>query len=205
MAAETSIGALDYGDTAAREVSKRYLGAVATTAILQTVTLVHRYTGMLAVVTADNSIWMYDADSTAAASASVLLPDDSPAAGRWIAKDLSLTLSDATPAASTGAGTAGVSSNVSRTDHAHPGIQSGTLTLVAGTKTVATGIVITSSSRIFFTRTTANTCSLTANGYAVTNKTTGGSGTGAFTVIACVADGTINVADISTLDYLIIN
>lgn len=75
----------------------------------------------------------------------------------------------------------------------------GSLTLVAGTKTVAAPWVrnnSTGKSRIFVQNTNPNTIALTV-GYQVFNIIDGTS----FQVQALVAAGTINVADISTLDF----
>ncbi len=55
---------------------------VATTTALAAVAAVDRSEGMLAMVLADNSLWRFDAGSTASASASVVVPD--AGTGRWI-------------------------------------------------------------------------------------------------------------------------
>ena len=75
----------------------------------------------------------------------------------------------------------------------------GEITLVAGTATVPTSAV-KATSRIFLTRTTANTTGNTVE-YVVPTKTAGTS----FVVRADVAAGTINVADLSTLDWFLVN
>lgn len=86
------------------------------------------------------------------------------------------------------------------------GDNSGTVTLVAGTATVSFPR-LTANSRIFLTLKTANTTTLTT---AYTAPASGrdpiiaGVGTGTFVVRANVAAGTINVADISTLDWFVI-
>jgi hypothetical protein len=55
-------------------------------------------------------------------------------------------------------------------------------------------------------RRTANTTTATVNGYAYNgNPTAGGLGTGSVSMMACVAAGTVNAADISTMDVTIIN
>jgi glyoxylate utilization-related uncharacterized protein len=83
-------------------------------------------------------------------------------------------------------------------------IQTGTITLVAGTITVATGITITSGSRILLTRTAQGGTSATVVDYMVTAKTVGAPGTGAFTVTAATGPGVTVATDTSTLDYIII-
>ena len=75
----------------------------------------------------------------------------------------------------------------------------GEATLVAGTVTVPTSAV-TATSRIFLTRTTADTTTDTVE-YVVPTKTPGAS----FEIQANVAAGTINVADLSTLDWFLVN
>lgn len=77
---------------------------------------------------------------------------------------------------------------------------SGSFALVAGTKTIAAPWVRNSSgggvSKIFLQLTVANTTTLTVQ-YQVITKTDGVG----FTVQANIAAGTINVADISSLDF----
>lgn len=84
-------------------------------------------------------------------------------------------------------------------------IQSGTITLTAGTVTVNTGITITANSRIVLTRTAQGGTSTTVVFYDVTSKTVGAPATGAFTVQARTAPGVLVNTDTSTLDYIIIN
>lgn len=78
------------------------------------------------------------------------------------------------------------------------GFRSGVATLVAGTVTVA-DTAVTANSRIVVTRKTANTSALTVT-YDAPTRNVGAS----FVLKACIADGTINVADVSTLDYMIV-
>jgi hypothetical protein len=155
-----------------------------------------RSTGMLATVEYDNSVWLWDADSTAGASSSVIVPADAPAAGRWVLLTITPTPSDTSPIKD-GTAAAGSNAEYSRRDHVHPDtVKSGTATLVAGTVNVAcTGASATS--RITVCRTTANTCANTVQ-YSIAAKTTN-----QFTIQADVAAGTINTADISTLDYIV--
>jgi hypothetical protein len=55
-------------------------------------------------------------------------------------------------------------------------------------------------------RRTANTTTATVNGYAYNgNPTAGGLGTGSVSMMACVAAGTVNNADVSTMDVTVIN
>lgn len=85
------------------------------------------------------------------------------------------------------------------------------VTLVAGTKTLGgtEGIWLKSTtlSKVLITRNTANTSTATTGGYAapVASRVAGIKGTGAVVVHAEAADGTLNNADISTLDVLIVN
>jgi hypothetical protein len=93
----------------------------------------------------------------------------------------------------------------------YPQCVKGTATLVAGTVTLGAtqGLWLksTTKSSIQITRNTANTTTLTTGGYsaAVGDRTAGIIGTAAVIINACVAAGTINIADISTIDYLIQN
>ena len=75
----------------------------------------------------------------------------------------------------------------------------GEVTLAAGTATVPTSAV-TATSRIFLTRTSASSTTLTVE-YVVPTKTPGTS----FVIQADLAAGTINVADLSTLDWFLVN
>ena len=82
-----------------------------------------------------------------------------------------------------------------------------TQALVAGTLTLASVPILSATKTgVAITRSTANTCTLTVNGYACNgNPTAGALGTASLPIIACVAAGTINVADISTLHITITN
>jgi hypothetical protein len=114
----------------------------------------------------------------------------------------SAALSSSTPAAIGTTAAIGVGATAARADHVHiyPAAQYGTVVLVAGTATVSTAAV-TANSRVFFTRTTSNTTTLTL-AYACTTKTPGAPGS--FVVQAQVAAGTLNNADISTLDWFVV-
>ncbi len=74
---------LQYGDAAARDVSSRIATPVATTTVLQAVPANRRSDGQTVLVLADNTHWRFDANSTALASAGVLVP--TAGTGRWIA------------------------------------------------------------------------------------------------------------------------
>jgi len=93
----------------------------------------------------------------------------------------------------------------------YPRVVKGTATLVAGTVTLGAtqGLWLksTTKSTIHVSRATANTCTLTVNGYASApgSNTAGIIGTAAVVINACVADGSINIADISTIFYTITN
>lgn len=87
---------------------------------------------------------------------------------------------------------------------------SGQSTLVAGTFTIATVPIFSTKSNVSLVRTTANTSTATTGGYqptvaGATGITAGVVGTGAVIVQACIAAGTINNADVSTLNWTIKN
>jgi len=96
-----------------------------------------------------------------------------------------------TPSASTDAATKG---------YVDGRFQDGATTLVAGTKTINTGITITANSRIFLQPTLTGQ---TGTKYVVTSKTVGAPGTGAFVIQAQDATGSLVNTDVSTIDYLI--
>jgi len=86
----------------------------------------------------------------------------------------------------------------------------GTLTLVAGTITLGStqGLYLfsTTKSAVTFNRNTAGTTASTvAYAAPVASRVAGKSGTGAVLIRAEVAAGTINAADVSTLDFCITN
>jgi hypothetical protein len=87
----------------------------------------------------------------------------------------------------------------------------GTSTLVAGTKTLgsAEGLFLFSTTKSFFTanlNTPGGTLTSTIGyGSAVANRTAGKSGVGAIVLISRVAAGTIDVANTSTVDWLVTN
>jgi hypothetical protein len=93
----------------------------------------------------------------------------------------------------------------------YPRVVKGTLTLVAGTITLGAtqGLYLFSTTRssVVVTRNTAGTSTATTGGYAapVASRTAGKSGTAAVLIRAEVAAGTINNADVSTLDFCITN
>jgi hypothetical protein len=86
-----------------------------------------------------------------------------------------------------------------------------TVVLVAGTATIAT-VPVLSVTRTGFvlTRRIANTSAATTGGYCTSvgganGVTAGPVGTASVVIEACVAAGTINNADISTLNFTILN
>lgn len=92
----------------------------------------------------------------------------------------------------------------------YPLLVSGRTALVAGTFTISTVPVFSTSSQVCLTRAVANTSTATTGGYHATNAgadgiTPGVIGTASVIVQATVAAGTINNADISTLHWTIIN
>lgn len=92
----------------------------------------------------------------------------------------------------------------------YPRVVKGTLTLVAGTITLGATqglyLLSTTTSPVVVTRNTAGTTTSTvAYAAPVASRVAGKSGTGAVLIRAEVAAGTINVADVSTLDFCITN
>lgn len=81
------------------------------------------------------------------------------------------------------------------------------LALVAGTTTITNVPILSATkSHILVTRKVANTSALTTGGYATNGAATPGIiGTATVDVFATIAAGTINVADISTLEITIMN
>jgi hypothetical protein len=72
-----------YGDTLAREVDLRIAAPVANTAAITALPATERANGMQILEEANGSTWWFDADSTAVAGPSVLVPDAGD--GRWLA------------------------------------------------------------------------------------------------------------------------
>jgi hypothetical protein len=96
----------------------------------------------------------------------------------------------------------------------YPRVFKKTITLAAGTYTIGAGgggealfLFSTTKSVVTALRNTANTSTATTGGYAapVASRIAGKAGTAAVLVRAEVAAGTINNADVSTLDVLITN
>ncbi len=86
-------------------------------------------------------------------------------------------------------------------------VQKGVATLVLGTVTVDTTVTITASSVILVTmKTPAGVLTLTT-GYIARGsaRTAGAPGVASFTIEAIVAAGSINVADLSVVDWAIFN
>ena len=82
-------------------------------------------------------------------------------------------------------------------------IQTGSLTLVAGAKTLAAGITITAQSKVFLQMSAAGAGALGA-AYTVDGLVVGAPGTGAFTVTAVDAAGAPVATDISVHSFLIV-
>lgn len=92
----------------------------------------------------------------------------------------------------------------------YPEMVSGATALVAGTFTISTVPIFGANSQVALTRKVANTSTATTGGYhpttgGATGITAGVIGTAAAIIEACVAAGTINNADISTLHWTVIN
>lgn len=85
----------------------------------------------------------------------------------------------------------------------YPRVTRGQSTLTAGSFTITAPFLTTTQGMPVLTRVVASTASATSGGYAVDSMTTGIAGTAH--VIACVVAGTINAADISTLNWAIFN
>ncbi len=104
--------------------------------------------------------------------------------------------------------TAPAASLVGTTDPAfYPEHVTQTVALVAGTKTISNVPLLSATkSAITITRQVANTCTATTGGYVVNGAPTAGKlGTATFDVMAAVAAGTINNADVSTVKVTVIN
>lgn len=76
-------GARNYGDSVAREMSRRVGGAFEDTTALKALGPHQREHGMMAVVMADYSLWVFDAGADDQADDNVLVPDEGT--GRWMA------------------------------------------------------------------------------------------------------------------------
>lgn len=92
----------------------------------------------------------------------------------------------------------------------YPRVVKGTATLIAGTVTIgsSSGLYLksTTESSIQVTRNTSGTTTNTITYQApVTTRTAGKTGTASVVIFAAVAAGTINVADVSTVDYTVQN
>jgi len=75
---------LTYGDRAAREVSARFGGTYADAAAITALAATDRANGMIVANLATQMLWVYDAASAVPAGGGVLMPNDAPAAGRWL-------------------------------------------------------------------------------------------------------------------------
>jgi hypothetical protein len=102
--------------------------------------------------------------------------------------------------------TAGVSTIGTTTQSWIPRAVTQSVTLVAGTTTIANVPVLSSTKMsVSYARTTANTTALTIIYTPIGAITAGALGTATFAFQAAVAAGTINVADISTLNVTVHN
>ncbi len=72
------------GETLSRAVALRVHTSVASTAAVTAIPLENRQEGMLVQVVG-GTLWTYNAASSTAGSGSVLVPDDNPSTGRWLA------------------------------------------------------------------------------------------------------------------------
>jgi hypothetical protein len=92
----------------------------------------------------------------------------------------------------------------------YPNVVKGCATLIAGTSTIgnSSGLFLKSATDtpIQLTRNTSGTTTLTVQYQApAATRVAGVTGTAEFVIIAAVAAGTINVADVSTVDWLVTN
>lgn len=71
----------EYGDQLAQELTRSFGGKYASTAALTAVPASKRVDGMLCLVTANYSLWVFESASVTGASATVLAPD--AGSGRW--------------------------------------------------------------------------------------------------------------------------
>jgi hypothetical protein len=83
--------------------------------------------------------------------------------------------------------------------------QTGTGTLVAGTFTVATTIVLTADSKILYNMAERPTGSTNFAGLSVVARTNGAAGVATFTIEAIVAAGTIDNDAVGDVDWVIVD
>lgn len=82
-------------------------------------------------------------------------------------------------------------------------IQTGSVTLISGTKTINTGITIAAGSTIWVQLTTPG--GVTGAGYKISGRVNGGPGTGTFIITSiAAADGSTVVTDTSVINYWIL-
>lgn len=74
----------NYGETLARSVALRISASVATLAALAAIPARDRDPGMLALVTADNSQWVFSSSSSAADASQNLVVTPAAGSGRWL-------------------------------------------------------------------------------------------------------------------------
>lgn len=170
-----------WGDQLARVVDLRVHDPVADTTALGNLVPADRNDGQSCVVVADYSEWTYQSGSSAVTGTTVVVPADAPATGRWIR---------------------------TRAPQAAGAllVQTGTVTLVAGTKTLATGIVVSANTVVLLSRKTqGGTVSSTIMYEAPSaSRVVGAAGVGTIVFNASVAAGTVANTDTSVLDYVLI-
>lgn len=93
--------AIRFGDRAARLLSTRIGATTATTTTMRAIAANARDDGMIAIVLADSSLWVFDLESAAGASSTVLVPDAGD--GRW----LKFAVADGVPSATLALTTSG--------------------------------------------------------------------------------------------------
>lgn len=112
-------GSIKFGDTAARLVSQRVGGTCASTTVIEAIPANARVDGMVVADLATQKLWVFDADSTEAASATVLEPDTG--SGRWlvVASGSARTLATVAPEDVGTTAAVGDDTAVARQDHVH--------------------------------------------------------------------------------------
>ena len=114
-----SVGALQHGDRAAREVSQRVGGVFASTAALTALGPKYRNDGMICTVATQP--WIFIAGSTTGASAACLVPDDVTSnSGRWKANTGSTTIEPTTKPVVAGTAAVGAVGTAADAGHVHP-------------------------------------------------------------------------------------
>lgn len=165
------------------DLLSRISRAVANVAGLTATLAKDRVDGMLVVTLDTYTLWVWQAASASTADSKHIAPTDVGSGnGRWV------DLVDALSGSQAGS------------------IQSGSTTLVAGTSPAISAAVTANTRIIGFVKTmTPGAGNLTVQyGALATDRVVGAVGTGSFKIKALVAAGTINVNDVSVVDWIAI-